>query len=396
MTAPKAVSSRGAWETMKRLLTGNEAAALAVQFARAQVIAAYPITPQTRIAEKLAEAVATGELRARYMKVESETSAMAACIGASMAGARAFTATSSQGLALMHELLHWASGARLPIVLVNVNRSMAAPWSLGVDQNDSLSQRDTGWIQLYCGSGQEVFDSVLLAFRLAEETLLPVMVSMEGFFVSHYLEPVEIPTQEEVDRFLPCCRGRPRLDPKRPCTFGGGVQSQVLYSLRKRMEADMEEVGASFTRLALRYAQVFGRSYRAVEAFQTEGSDLVLLCSGSIAGTVKAFLTENQGKRRVGLVQMRLFRPFPREELRRVLQGLRRVAVVDRSLSPGGGGIFAQEVKSALFGLKEAPMVVSVVGGLGGVDITPGHIDGLVKALLKNQHAPTGIFWMEG
>ncbi|MGQ9647814.1 MAG: pyruvate ferredoxin oxidoreductase, partial [Thermodesulfobacteriota bacterium] len=177
---------------MKQLLTGNDAAAEAVKLSRVQVIAAYPITPQTSIAETLSDFVSNKKLDARYMRVESETSALASLIGASMAGARTFTATSSQGLALMHELLHWASGARLPIVLVNVNRSMAAPWSLGTDHIDSLSQRDTGWLQFYCEKAQEVLDTVIIAFRLAETVLLPVMILSDGFYLSHFVEPVAL------------------------------------------------------------------------------------------------------------------------------------------------------------------------------------------------------------
>jgi pyruvate/2-oxoacid:ferredoxin oxidoreductase alpha subunit len=380
---------------MRRLLTGNESAAMAVKLSRAQVIAAYPITPQTAIAEKLAEDVAKGELEARYMKVESETAAMAACIGASMSGARAFTATSSQGLALMHELLHWASGARLPIVLVNVNRSMAAPWSLGVDQNDSLSQRDTGWVQLYCETGQEVLDSILIAFKLAEGMLLPVMVAMEGFFLSHYFEPVDVPSPKEVDRFLPRRKAKYRLDPKKPSTFGGGVSSGVLYSLRQRMQADMEGVKRFYNRLCHQFEQLFHRRYSAVEAIQTEGSELTLVTSGTLTGTVKAFLKESRKGPKVGLVKVRMFRPFPTAEIRESLKGLKRIAILDRNLSPGSGGIFAQEIKASLLGVEKAPRVLSVVGGLGGVDITPGHIHRLASLLIDQMGKTPDTIWME-
>jgi pyruvate/2-oxoacid:ferredoxin oxidoreductase alpha subunit len=380
---------------MKRLLTGNESAAAAVKLSQPQVIAAYPITPQTSIAEKLAEAVARGELESRYMKVESETAAMAACIGASMAGARTFTATSSQGLALMHELLHWASGARLPIVLVNVNRSMASPWSLGVDQNDSLSQRDTGWMQLYCETGQEVLDSILIAFRLAEQTEIPVMVAMDGFLLSHYFEPVDVPFQEEVDRFLPRRKARFRLDPKHPATFGGGVSSGVLYDLRRKFQADMEQAGEHYRKLSVRFSRAFGRSYRSVETFQTEGSDLTLITSGTLAGTVKAFLKQNTQRPKVGLVKVRMFRPFPGEEIRQALKGLKQVAILDRNLSPGSGGIFSQEIKASLLGMERAPSVVSVVGGLGGVDITPAHIERLVGDLLGGKGSRFETLWIE-
>ena len=379
---------------MKVLLTGNEAAARAVVMARTQVIAAYPITPQTSIGEKLASAVAQGELKARYLKVESETSALAAAMGGSLAGARAFTATSSQGLALMHELLHWSSGARLPIVLANVNRSMAAPWSLGTDHNDTLSQRDTGWLQLYCETAQEVLDSILIAFRLAEASLLPIMVCLDGFLLSHYSEPVSLPEPEEVDAFLPGRKAKYRLDPGTPATYGGGVSSEVLFGLRRRMQADMEAVPALFRRICREFKARFGREYRALETFGPQRAETALVAVGSMAGTVKEFIQGEEWAGRVGLVKMRMFRPFPAREVRQALKGYERVVVIDRDLSPGAGGIFAQEIKAALYGSGDTP-VASVIGGLGGVDVNP---DGLGRLMARIQEEP-GLsgdpVWME-
>lgn len=380
---------------MKRLLTGNEAAAVGVKLAKAQVIAAYPITPQTSIAEKLAQYVAEDEMEARYIKVESETSALAACIGGSLAGARVFTATSSQGLALMHELLHWASGARLPIVLVNVNRSMAAPWSLGTDHNDTLSQRDTGCIQMYCETAQEVLDSVLIAYKLAEIVLLPVMVCLDGFLLSHYSEPVVIPDQKEVNRFLPRRRAQYRLDPNNPCTFGGGVQSEVLFKLRQRMQADMEAALVQYDRICAQFGRQFGRRYHAVEAFQAKGSELTLITNGTMAGTVKAYVKQSSIEKRVGLIKMRLFRPFPEAQLRDAVKGVKKVVVIDRNLSPGGGGIFAQEIRASLYGSDVAVPVVSVIGGLGGVDVTPDHLDHVVNQIRQQLEPLTKTIWME-
>jgi len=381
---------------MKKMLTGNEAVAIAVKLARAQVVAAYPITPQTSIAEKLAEYVAQGELGARYLKVESETSALATCIGGSLAGARAFTATSSQGLALMHELLHWASGARLPIVLVNVNRSMAAPWSLGVDHNDTLSQRDTGCMQIYCETAQEVLDSVLIAFKVAEAVLLPIIVCLDGFLLSHYSEPVEIPDQEEVDRFLPRRKAKYVLDPNNPRTFGGGVSSQVLFELRKRLQADMVGVEAQYARNCAQFRRRFGRRYCAVETFRTKGSELALITNGTMAGTIKAYIREKGSKKRIGLIKIRLFRPFPKVGLRKAVMGLKKAAVIDRNVSPGAGGIFAQEIKAALYRIDDQVPLVSVIGGLGGVDVTPDHLDRLVNQVQQQRDVPTETLWMEG
>jgi len=377
---------------MRKLMTGNEAAALAAKMAKPQVIAAYPITPQTSIAEKLAAYVAGGELKSRYIKVESETSALAACIGGSLSGARVFTATSSQGLALMHELLHWASGARLPILLVDVNRSMAAPWSLGVDHNDTLSQRDTGCLQIYCETAQEVLDNILIAFKLAEKTLLPTMVCMDGFLLSHYSEPVEVPDQEAVDRFLPPRKAQYRMDPNDPYTFGGGVSGQVLFELRQRMQEDMDQVPTQLSRICKEFALQFGRRYEAVEVVREEGADLAMITTGTMAGTVKAFVQENKT---VGLVKIRLFRPFPGKELRKALKGFKRILVIDRNLSPGAGGIFAQEIKAALYGGRKRIPIVSVIGGLGGVDVTKDHLDRLVSSIRQQRKVPADLLWME-
>ncbi|MFZ0450572.1 MAG: hypothetical protein WAL98_15140, partial [Desulfatiglandaceae bacterium] len=310
-------------------MTGNEAAALAARLANPQVVAAYPITPQTSIAEKLAVYASGEKMHTRYLKVESETSALAACIGGSLSGARVFTATSSQGLALMHELLHWSAGARLPIVLVNVNRSMAAPWSLGVDHNDSLSQRDTGCLQIYCETGQEVLDTVLIAFKLAEAVLLPIIVCMDGFLLSHYSEPVEIPEQKEVNRFLPHRRARYKLDPRHPCTFGGGVNSEVFSQLRQQMQEDMDAALTRFDSICQQFDRQFGRRYRQVEVYKNGDADLALITNGTMAGTVKAYIRQCGSNKKVGLVKMRLFRPFPAVQLRKAIKGFKKAIVID-------------------------------------------------------------------
>jgi pyruvate/2-oxoacid:ferredoxin oxidoreductase alpha subunit len=380
---------------VKKLMTGNEAAALAAKMANPQVVAAYPITPQTSIAEKLAEYASDGKMHTRYLKVESETSALAACIGGSLSGARVFTATSSQGLALMHELLHWSAGARLPIVLVNVNRSMAAPWSLGVDHNDSLSQRDTGCLQIYCETAQEVLDTVLIAFKLAEAVLLPILVCMDGFLLSHYSEPVEIPDQKEVNRFLPPRRARYKLDPRHPCTLGGGVNSQVLYELRQQMQKDMDAVPTRFDSICQQFNRRFGRRYRQVEVYKNKDADLALITNGTMAGTVKAYIRQGGSSKKVGLVKMRLFRPFPAAQLRKAIKGFKKAIVIDRNLSPGGGGIFAQEIKSVLYATDEQIPLVSVIGGLGGVDVFPEHLDRLVDRVRLQPDTRSESVWME-
>jgi len=380
---------------MRQLLTGNDAAAEAVKLSRVQVIAAYPITPQTSIAESLSNFVSEKKLDARYMRVESETSALACLIGASMAGARSFTATSSQGLALMHELLHWASGARLPIVLINVNRSMAAPWSLGTDHIDSLSQRDTGWLQFYCEKAQEVLDTVIIAFRLAETVLLPVMILSDGFYLSHFVEPVALPSQKQVDRFLPTRKTRYRLNPKDPHTFGGGVSGLVFARLKKDMQESMEKAKVVFRTLVDEFESVFGRTYAPVEPYLTEDAEVLLVTVGTITGTARAFVDEaRKDGKKVGLLKMKMFRPFPEEEVRQALKGSKRVVVLDRNISFGGEGIFCQELKAALYGMEPKPEVVGVIAGLGGLDVTPEGLGDLYQKVMRGEIRSGKPYWM--
>ena len=380
---------------MKQLLTGNDAAAEAVKLSRVQVIAAYPITPQTSIAESLSNFVSEKKLDARYMRVESETSALACLIGASMAGARSFTATSSQGLALMHELLHWASGARLPIVLINVNRSMAAPWSLGTDHIDSLSQRDTGWLQFYCEKAQEVLDTVIIAFRLAETVLLPVMILSDGFYLSHFVEPVALPSQKQVDRFLPTRKTRYRLNPKDPHTFGGGVSGLVFARLKKDMQESMEKAKGVFRTLVDEFESVFGRTYAPVEPYLTEDAEVLLVTVGTITGTARAFVDEaRKDGKKVGLLKMKMFRPFPEEEVRQALKGSKRIVVLDRNISFGGEGIFCQELKAALYGMEPRPEVIDVIAGLGGLDVTPEGLGDLYQKVMRGEIRSGKPYWM--
>jgi pyruvate/2-oxoacid:ferredoxin oxidoreductase alpha subunit len=380
---------------MKKLMNGNDAAAEAVKLSRVQVIAAYPITPQTSIAESLSDFVSKKKLDARYMRVESETSALACLIGASMAGARSFTATSSQGLALMHELLHWASGARLPIVLINVNRSMAAPWSLGTDHIDSLSQRDTGWLQFYCEKAQEVLDTVIITFRLAETVLLPVMILSDGFYLSHFVEPVAIPTQKQVDRFLPARKTWYRLNPKDPHTFGGGVSGLIFARLKKDMQESMEKAKVVFQSLLEEFESIFGRAYAPIEPYLAEDADVLLVTVGTITGTARAFVDEaRKDGKKVGLLKMKMFRPFPEEEVRQALKGSKRIVVLDRNISFGGEGIFSQELKAALYGMEPRPEVIDVIAGLGGLDVTPEGLGDLYQKVVRGEIKSGKPHWM--
>ena len=255
---------------MQKILTGNQASAWGVMCARAQVISAYPITPQTTIIEELADLVAKGMLDANFIKVESEHSAMAGCIGAQAAGARTFTATSAQGLALMHELLHWAALGRLPVVMADVNRAMAPGWSIWTDQNDSLSQRDTGWLQYYCESGQEVLDTVIQSYKVAEQVNLPVMLVLDAFFISHTYEAVDIPGQEATDPYLPPYKPEIFLDTKEPHAFGGIVPQDVYMEFRYKMQVAMDEALDVAKQADIEYGERYGRSYGLTESYRTE------------------------------------------------------------------------------------------------------------------------------
>jgi pyruvate/2-oxoacid:ferredoxin oxidoreductase alpha subunit len=359
-----------------RLVTGNEAVAWAAARAGAEVIAAYPITPQTTIIEHLASLVAKGICKAEYVPVESEHSALAACIGAAHAGARAFTATSGQGLAYMHELIHWAAGARLPIVLVNVNRAMAPPWSIWSDQNDSLSQRDTGWIQLYCENAQELFDAVVQAFALAAKVSIPVMVVADAFFLSHTAEPVSIPDASELEGLVPRWTAPWRIDPARPKAVGGLAQPAEYERMRQLLAEDHRAALRELEALAAEWRRRFGRGCALVETYRCGGAEEIVVATGTVAGTARAAIDSARAQgRRAGLLKIRAFRPFPAAALREALGGARRVVVIDRNCSYGASGIFCQELRAALHGLPGAPAIHGYVAGMGGRDITPARIE---------------------
>jgi pyruvate/2-oxoacid:ferredoxin oxidoreductase alpha subunit len=363
---------------VKKVIVGNHAVSWAVKLARAEVVAAYPITPQTQIVEALAEMCADGRLDAQFIKVESEHSAMAACIGAAAAGVRAFTATSSQGLLLMHELLHWAALGRLPIVLADVNRAVAPGWNIWTDQNDTLAQRDTGWIQLYCENNQEVLDTTVQAFKLAERVNLPVMVVLDAFFLSHTSEPVDIPAVGDIDAFLPRRAARYTLDVNEPRAFGALTRPDAYMEMRMRQQEAMAEAQDAFAEIDGEWGRRFGRSSGAVECDRVEDAEIVMVTSGTVTSTARHVVNERRARgEKIGLVKIKMFRPFPGAELRRVLAGVPRVAVLDRNVSPGHGGIFAEELRAALYDLpaQRRPRVAGLIVGLGGRDVTPEVID---------------------
>jgi pyruvate/2-oxoacid:ferredoxin oxidoreductase alpha subunit len=381
---------------MRTVLKGNSAVAHAVRMARAQVISAYPITPQTTIVEELADMVAKGELDARFIKVESEHSAMAGCIAAASAGARTFTATSSQGLVLMHEMLHWATGARLPIVMANVNRALGAPWNIWVDQTDSLSQRDTGWMQLYCQSAQEVFDSVIQAFEVSQRVLLPTMVLLDAFYLSHTYEDMEMPEQRLVDDFLSVLETPHKIDLARPASLGPIADASVYMEFRNKIELAHQQALVDWEEVGRTWGNLTGRNYGLVEEYRNDDAQVVLVACGTPAMTARAAVDSlRESGVPAGLLRLRVFRPFPADTVRYALAGKKAVVVLDRNCSFGHHGIFHQEIKSALYDLSPAdrPLVRGIVAGLGGRDITPRILEQMLLLAWNRKLSQPCTWW---
>ncbi len=377
------------------ILTGNEAVAYGAYLSRTQVVAAYPITPQTSIIETLAELMVNATWESRYVSVESEHSAMAACIGASLVGARTFTATSSQGLALMHELLHWASGGRLPIVMVNVNRAMAPGWNIWSDQNDTLSQRDTGWMQIYCESSQEALDSVIFAFKVAELHHIPVLVILDAFVLSHTAEPVTIPSEELVQKWLPPRKPLFALDTENPATFYGLILSEPYQKLRYQLEIDMQKALVTIKEFDKDYKRFFGRGYGVLEPYRCEDAEIILVTSGSPSSTSKIVIDYYRKRGiKIGRLKIRVFRPFPFEDIRNYLAGTKKVAVLDRNISYGHHGIFFQEIKSALYNSSVRPKLYGYISGIGGKDISVEILKKIVQLTLERETPEEESIWL--
>jgi pyruvate/2-oxoacid:ferredoxin oxidoreductase alpha subunit len=380
---------------MKKVIMGNHALSYGAMLSRSQVVAAYPITPQTQVVELLSEMCADGTLDAKFIKVESEHSAMAACIGASVAGARAFTATSAQGLALMHEMLHWASGGRHPIVMGNINRSMAPGWSIWTDQNDSLSQRDTGWMQFYCSSNQEVVDTVIQAYKVAEALMIPAMVILDAFALSHTYEVVDVPDQALVDKYLPPFKPAIRLTPDDPRAFGGLTGSDHYMELRYKLQKDMEKAPALIEETGREFEKAFGRPMGLVDAYRCDDAEFVFITSGTAGFTARAAVDDlRNGGVKAGNLRIKVFRPFPFAEVRKVLGQVKKAAVVDRNCSYGAHGIFYQEVKSAAYGRDGMPPIHGYIAGLGGRDIMVDSFKEVAAHALAKDRADEEIVWI--
>ena len=354
-----------------------------VKLANADVIAAYPITPQTHIVEHLAELVADGELDAQYIPVESEHSAMSACLGASAVGARTFTATAGQGLELMHEVLYVASSMRLPIVMTVANRALSAPINIWGDHSDAMSVRDTGWIQIFVENGQEVVDNVICAFRIGEDrrVLLPVMIHLDGFHLTHVIEPILLPEQDEVDKFIPPYQYPLPLNPDKPVTMGAFAPPITYTETKKAQEVNIRASKEVILQCWDEFGSRFHRYYHPVECYHCEGADVLLLTMGSFSETASMAIDKmrKEGKS-VGLLKLRLWRPFPFKEIRQAVQNAEVLIILDRALSFGGpGGPVCSEIRSALYSEEKKPKVISFIGGLGGRDITVAGFEEIVN-----------------
>ena len=358
------------------------AASEVVALCDADVVSAYPITPQTHFVEHLAELCADGHLDAEFIPVESEHSAMAACVGSAAVGARTFTATAGQGLELMHEVLYIASAMRMPIVMAVANRALSSPLSVWGDHSDVMAVRDTGWIQIFTENGQEVMDHMILAFRIAEDhnVLLPVMIHLDGFNLSHVIEPLEFPTKEEVQAFLPRNNYPRPLDPKRPVQMGDFAPPAIYTESKVAQERNLRNSKTTILKAWDEFAKAFGRQYQPVETYHGDAGTLLYI-TGSFAETaMTAVDMMREAGEDIGLVRLRLWRPFPFEEFRAAVANADTLITIDRAISFGGpGGAIASELKAALYNMKKCPAIASFVAGLGGRDIQIEHFEEIVK-----------------
>lgn len=374
---------------MKNLvnLTGTEGVAYAVKLSRVDVIPVYPITPQTTIIEYIANFIADGEMEAQYINVESEHSAMACAIAAASKGVRTFTATSSQGLLYMHEMLHWASGARLPIVMVNVSRALAPPWNIYNDHQDFIAQRDCGWIQLFAETNQEALDLTIQAFKIAEHPKIqvPVMVNIDGFTLSHTYEPVSIPDQEEVNAFLPESNQTDLITPDDPQTINNVTSPEHYIQFKYLHERAVKRSKGVIEKVSREYRRIFNRNSGGIfEEYKIDGAKACLLTIGSLAGTARVAVDEmRKESRKVGLIILKSYRPFPTREIRELGKLIPTIAVLEKNCSKGQGGALATEVRAALHGMHERPLVPSYIGGLGGRNISVNQIKQIFNQILE-------------
>jgi pyruvate ferredoxin oxidoreductase alpha subunit len=385
----------------KRLgLESSLAIAEAVRLAEVDVVSAYPVTPQTHIVERIAQMVADGDLKASYIPVESEHSAMSGCLGAAAAGARTFTATAGQGLELMHEVLPVASGMRLPVVMAVCNRALSSPLSIWGDHSDIMAARDCGWIQIFAENGQQAFDLTMCAFRIAEDpaVLLPTVINIDGFHLSHVIEPVVIPERAEVDKFLPDVPHHYILDPRKPLTMGDFATPDLYMEAKKSQDVALRSSKKVILQAWREFEEIFGRRYSPVETYRADGADVLLLTMGSFSEVaMEAIDRLRERGEKVGLIRLRLWRPFPFEELRQAVSQAGLLVVLDRAISFGGPGPVCSEVQAALYPLGKKPQVAGFIAGLGGRDVTAEDFEGMIwNARKKAEEGKLGEVEMIG
>ena len=375
------------------MMTGSEAVAYGVRLARPHLIFAYPITPQTHIVETLSETAPSWG--GRFINVESEFSAIASCLGAVSAGSRAFTATSSHGLLLMHEVLHWVVGARMPMVLVNANRAVGSPWNIWTDQSDSLAQRDTGWVQIYCETCQEAMDTVIQAYYVSEKLLLPVMVMIDGFILSHTMEEVEVREQDKVDQFLPPYEPQFRLDVDNPRSFGNAALPDDYYQLRKGIQETFMSSLDLFEDCHSAFKRIFGVTYDLIEGWRCSDAETIFMVSGALTGTTRVAvdMLRHKGKK-VGLIKLRVFRPFPYHAVRQVIGGGQRVIVLNRAVSYGAQGTLTQELRSAFYRIDHGPEIYDVIISLGGKEVFPETLVEIYEGIEENPGFGDEMIWL--
>jgi len=370
---------------VKAILEGSRAVAEAVRMCRPSLCCAYPITPQTHIVEDLSRMVADGRLEAGFVLAESEFGAASIVLGASAVGGRAYTATSSQGLLLMSEVIFNIAGLRLPVVMTCANRAVSAPINIWNDQQDAVSLRDAGWIQLFVEDNQEAVDTHIQAFRIAEDLMIPVMVCMDGYVLTHTLEPVDLPEQEEVDRYLPPYEPAYRLDPDDPFTMGAMVGPDAYMETRYHVHMDMMEARSVIARAADEFAEIFGRHRGGlVEPYEIEDADVVLVSMGSVLGTMRDAVDELREEGiRAGILKVRCFRPFPKDAVHDAIKEAQTVGVIEKDISLGLEGTLCSEMRAAFCG-EESPEISSFIMGLGGRDITIDDIKQVARDLVAN------------
>jgi pyruvate ferredoxin oxidoreductase alpha subunit len=370
---------------MKKVITGDHAVAIGAKLSRPEVVPAFPITPQTLIIEHIADFVNDGEMDAKFLTMESEHSVMSAAAAAEAAGARVFTATSSQGLAFMHEMVYATAPLRLPVVMANANRTLGGPPGIWCEYNDSMGVRDSGWLQVYVEDNQEALDMVIQAYRIAEDkrVLLPVMPCLDGFVLTHTVEPVEIPEQQDVDSFLPPYEPDVILDPSRPAMIGTFMPAEYIMELRRQTAGAVESAKKVIQEVNDEFATRFGRDYGGlIDTYQMDDAEAALVTMGTVTSTSRQVVDElRQEGKKMGLVKLRFFRPFPSEELKNALKDTAAIGVVDRSLSFIGGGQAFNEVRSALYGLSIP--IINHLSGLGGRDVTEMQIKKMFELTLS-------------